>query len=870
MTEAVANGTPAKKQLILNAFVESCSGHQSPGLWRHPDDKSTEFNKIQHWVKLAQLLEKGKFHGIFIADVLGAYDVYKGPKNPDPAIISGAQWPVNEPLATVPAMAAATENIGFVVTVATTYEQPYHLARRLSTVDHLSGGRVGWNVVTGYLDSAARNLGRTEQPEHDDRYAMAEEYIEVLYKLWQSSWRDDAVKLDREKIIYTDPALVRTIDHVGKYYNVPGPHICQPSPQRTPVILQAGTSKAGKEFGAKNAEAIFVAGHSPSVVAKNIAEIRALAKDKFGRDPKSIKFLTLLCPIIGKTQEEAEAKYKEYLSYGSEDGASALFGGWTGIDLDKYGDDEELRHVQSNAVRSAVEGWSKATPNVAKWTKHTVANHIKVGGLGATVIGTAEHVADELERWVREADVVESLKVKAADDYIEGNYMGSLLTMKSKRAVLFGLVLKFGNLALVLMDTAFWQKSFASEVESVVPAYDLVSVVILAVPWCTGTIIGLTGRAIEKTPIWWDYPNLLTETQVNSGLVMPYVLRSLLGQGATTGLLVLIFMAITSTVSSSVIAVSSIISLDFYRAYINPKASDRKVLQVSHIGVVGHGCFMAAFAIMLQYAGATNNWSTYFRPIVACPGIFPLILTLLWSRQTKAAAILSPILGLASGVATWLSLSYVWGGKIDIQTTQEQLPGLYGAIVSFFSPALFSVVISLARPSQFDWREFLRIDLIEDSSQPSTSLASPQDSKDDITKISPAHSSPANEKHQPTIDAEAKAGLVSPATSISTRTGSLDDIVHPFSDQTIRHIKKWRNYAAGYFVLNLLVTVVLWPVPMYRDYIFSLSFFKGWVTVAIIWHFAAMLAVIVYPVWDGRFVIGTVFKGVQKEWSRKG
>lgn len=211
-----------------------------------------------------------------------------------------------------------------------------------------------FQVVTGYLDSAARNLGRTEQPEHDDRYAMAEEYIEVLYKLWQSSWRDDAVKLDREKIIYTDPALVRTIDHVGKYYNVPGPHICQPSPQRTPVILQAGTSKAGKEFGAKNAEAIFVAGHSPSVVAKNIAEIRALAKDKFGRDPKSIKFLTLLCPIIGKTQEEAEAKYKEYLSYGSEDGASALFGGWTGIDLDKYGDDEELRHVQSNAVRSAV------------------------------------------------------------------------------------------------------------------------------------------------------------------------------------------------------------------------------------------------------------------------------------------------------------------------------------------------------------------------------------------------------------------------------------------------------------------------------------------------------------------------------------
>ncbi|KAK1149679.1 hypothetical protein N8T08_005232 [Aspergillus melleus] len=131
-----------RKKLILNAFVEMCSGHQSPGLWRHPEDESHRFNDIDHWVELAKLLESAKFHGIFIADVLGGYDVYKGPRNLDPAIISGAQWPVNEPLAVVPAMAAATKNIGFGVTVTTTYEQPYHLARRLSTVDHLTKGRV--------------------------------------------------------------------------------------------------------------------------------------------------------------------------------------------------------------------------------------------------------------------------------------------------------------------------------------------------------------------------------------------------------------------------------------------------------------------------------------------------------------------------------------------------------------------------------------------------------------------------------------------------------------------------------------------------------------------------------------------------------
>ncbi|KAI1210376.1 Nitrilotriacetate monooxygenase component A/pristinamycin IIA synthase subunit A [Annulohypoxylon truncatum] len=399
----MSNESKPKKSLVLNAFVEMCSGHQSPGLWRHPEDESWRFNEVSHWVELAKLLEDAKFHGIFIADVLGGYDVYRN--SLDPAKISGAQWPVNEPFAVVAAMAAATKSIGFGVTASTTYEQPYHFARRLSTVDHLTKGRLGWNIVTSYLDSAAKNLGYTEQPKHDDRYAQAEEYVKVVYKLLESSWRDDAVKLDREKGIYTQPDLVRPINHRGKYFSVPGPHICQPSPQRTPLILQAGTSRAGKRFAAQNAEAIFVSAHAPEVCARSIAEVREPARTAFARGPANIKVLALVTPILGRTEDEARAKLAEYRRYASHEGALALFGGWTGIDLSKYGEDEELRQVESNAVRSTVEGYARFAPGTSKWTRQTVAEHVAIGGNGPIFVGTPSQVADGLEVWVNEADV---------------------------------------------------------------------------------------------------------------------------------------------------------------------------------------------------------------------------------------------------------------------------------------------------------------------------------------------------------------------------------------------------------------------------------------------------------------------------------
>src|SRR6267143_7197192 len=186
-----------KKEIRLNAFAMNCVAHQSPGLWTHPRDRTSEYNRLPYWTDLAKTLERGRFDGLFLADVLGVYDVFGG--NPDAALRNATQTPANDPLLLIPAMAAVTEHLGFGVTCTLSYEPPYPFARRMSTLDHLTEGRIGWNVVTGYLDSAARGAGKDRQTAHDDRYDVADEYMEVVYKLWEGSWEDDAARRDRAR-----------------------------------------------------------------------------------------------------------------------------------------------------------------------------------------------------------------------------------------------------------------------------------------------------------------------------------------------------------------------------------------------------------------------------------------------------------------------------------------------------------------------------------------------------------------------------------------------------------------------------------------------------------------------------------------------
>ncbi|RZK82727.1 MAG: LLM class flavin-dependent oxidoreductase, partial [Methylobacterium sp.] len=261
-----------RKQIRLNAFNMNCVGHINHGLWTHPRDRSAAYNTLRYWTDQAKLLERGLFDGLFIADILGVYDIYGG--GIDVTAREAVQLPVNDPTLIVPAMAAVTEHLGFGITLNVFAEAPYTFARRLSTLDHLTGGRVGWNIVTGYLESAHRGRGEA-LPAHDRRYDYADEYLEVLYKLWEGSWDDAAVRRDREARVFSDPALIRPVSHRGEFLAVDGYHLCEPSLQRTPVLYQAGASGRGRAFAGRHAECVFISARDKTSARDSVRAIRA-------------------------------------------------------------------------------------------------------------------------------------------------------------------------------------------------------------------------------------------------------------------------------------------------------------------------------------------------------------------------------------------------------------------------------------------------------------------------------------------------------------------------------------------------------------------------------------------------------------------
>ncbi|TAP41740.1 LLM class flavin-dependent oxidoreductase [Arthrobacter sp. S39] len=387
--------------LSLFAFDVFAPSHLTSGSWRNEADQGFRYTDLRYWTGIAQMLENAGFDGIFFADNLGYHDVFRG--NGDAALRDAAQFPINDPTVLISGMAAVTKHLTFGVTVSATYEPPYLLARKFSSLDHLTSGRVGWNIVTSYSEAAARNLGKEQQLTPAERYDLADEYMDVVYKLWESSFEEDAVVRDAESATYIDPSKVHPIDHSGEHFTVPGFHLCEPSPQRTPVLFQAGSSARGMEFGGKHAEAVFIQGTSVNGAKRTVAKLRQAVADA-GRDPRDVKVVILLTVVVAPTDEEAQDKYQQAVDNAPVDGILARFSGWTGIDMSEYELDTPLRSVGTKAGQSMVDMFSKADPD-RDWTPRQIAEYLAVGGTGATIVGSPKTVATELRRWRDEADI---------------------------------------------------------------------------------------------------------------------------------------------------------------------------------------------------------------------------------------------------------------------------------------------------------------------------------------------------------------------------------------------------------------------------------------------------------------------------------
>jgi FMN-dependent oxidoreductase (nitrilotriacetate monooxygenase family) len=390
----------APRELRFNAFNMTAPGHNWAGLWSHPRDRSIDYNSLEYWTEFAKTAERGLFDGIFLADVFGVYDVFGD--SPDTALKHGVQIPNADPTLFVSAMALVTEHLGFGITSNLTLDHPYHFARRFSTLDHLTRGRIGWNIVTGYLESGARGMGFDASRAHDDRYDVAEDFLEATYKLWEGSWAQNAVLRDRAKGIFTDPAKVRAVHHNGPHYRVNGIHLSEPSLQRTPLLYQAGASKRGRAFAARHAEAIFLNGQTKPMLAETVRAIRSATKD-FGRSPYDIQLLAGLNVIVAPTRSEAKDLHDEYSRYVDQRGQLALLSGWTGIDFSQFEPDQALQYVESNAIQSMVENLTKRSDTPMRISD--LAALSPAGGRAPFVVGSPQDVADELADWAHQTDI---------------------------------------------------------------------------------------------------------------------------------------------------------------------------------------------------------------------------------------------------------------------------------------------------------------------------------------------------------------------------------------------------------------------------------------------------------------------------------
>ncbi|HEY0248973.1 MAG TPA: NtaA/DmoA family FMN-dependent monooxygenase [Gryllotalpicola sp.] len=381
----------APSRMIFNAFVQLTPGHHFTGLWRTPWGQENPYDDIDTWVRIAQRIEAAKFDGLFIADSLGMVGAFGGSHKVHAE--AAAAVPEDDAIIVAAALATVTKDISLGFTSALIQNLPFEFARLASTVDRVSKGRAAWNIVPSALLNAHRNVGLDEVPTPEERYARADEFLKVVFSLWEGSWDLDAVVKDVEKGIYTDPSKVHRINHKGSLYSVEGPHLNEPTPQRTPFLYTAGVSTNSIRTAARYAEVLLTQVKTPEDATALIDDLNRQLVE-YGRKPGDVKVVQALHFVVGSTEEEAQRNYEEVESYVDPRGALIEAGGILGMDLSKYDLDEEVDISSAPGFRgifgaaNLAEGQTTATPR-----------QIASFGSIPPVVGTPEQIADEVERW---------------------------------------------------------------------------------------------------------------------------------------------------------------------------------------------------------------------------------------------------------------------------------------------------------------------------------------------------------------------------------------------------------------------------------------------------------------------------------------
>lgn len=484
---------------------------------------------------------------------------------------------------------------------------------------------------------------------------------------------------------------------------------------------------------------------------------------------------------------------------------------------------------------------------------HTIAIIVIILTFAFTTYATSPLLGSPTKVW-------ELVTQAGIDHPVSGNADGSYLTMHSRSGGIFFVINIVGNFGTVFLDNGYWNKAIASSPAAALPGYIAGGIAWFAIPWLTATTMGLACLALENSPSFPTYPHRLTDAQVSSGLVLPSAAVALMGKGGAVATLFMVFMAVTSAMSAELIAISSIFTYDIYKGYVNPNASGKKLIFTSHCTVVAFSLAMSGFATGLYYAGISMGYLYEIMGIIISAAVIPATMTLLSKHQNTISVIVSPILGTAVAIMSWLVSTHTLYGAITVDNTFMDNPMLIGNVVALLSPAVFIPILTLIFGSQqFDFEILKSIKRVDDSTEvedalkdilPEDGMNGEEDSDNSVTK-----------------DIEKITPVKSNVTEIVDHLAHDSKILSEARAEE-EHLRRASKIAGWLCLAMSFSLLVIWPMPMYgRSYIFSKHFFTGWVVVGIIWIFVTGFIVIIYPLWEGRTGIFTSLRGIYWDMS---